>query len=192
MSDCAASMATLRYVVDPRLSRFTVQAFAGGFLAGFAHSPTFAIRGISAEARLDPQDLGSASVRMEIQAHSLQLLDQLSDHDHREIERVMREEALETAAYPTIAFQSTRVTASQAADGQHNLTLEGNLSLHGVTRQFSMPTRLAFTGDMMRAFGNFSLKQTDFKIKLVKVAGGAIKVKDDLKFSFDLVARREE
>lgn len=55
-----------------------------------------------------------------------------------------------------------------------------------------MPARVAITGDTMRAFGEFWLKQTDYKIKLVKVAGGAIKVKDDLKFSFDLVARKHD
>jgi hypothetical protein len=38
----------------------------------------------------------------------------------------------------------------------------------------------------------FSLKQTDYRIKLVAVAGGTIKVKDELKFSFDIVARKQE
>ena len=64
----------LHYAIDPRLSRFNVQAFAGGFLAALGHSPRFAIRGLSAEARLDPEDFSSGSLRMEIQADSLQLL----------------------------------------------------------------------------------------------------------------------
>ena len=36
-----------------------------------------------------------------------------------------------------------------------------------------------------------SLKQTDYKIKLVSVAGGTLKLKDELKFSFDIAAQSE-
>jgi hypothetical protein len=48
------------------------------------------------------------------------------------------------------------------------------------------------TGDSLRAFGNFSLLQTDYDLKLASVAGGALKVKDELKFSFNLVGRKKE
>jgi polyisoprenoid-binding protein YceI len=182
----------LHYVVDARPSRFTVQAFAGGLLSSFAHNPKFAIRGISSEVRLDPEDLASSGLRMEIRADSLELLDDVNDKDRREIKRVMRQEALEAAKYPTIVFESVRVSGSRGADGQYTLTLEGNLSLHGVTRRLSVPARAVLTGDTLRAFGEFSLKQTDYQMKLVAVAGGVIKIKDDLKFAFDLVARRQE
>ena len=33
--------------------------------------------------------------------------------------------------------------------------------------------------------------QTDYDLKLASVAGGALKVKDELKFSFNILARRE-
>jgi polyisoprenoid-binding protein YceI len=180
------------YVVDSRLSTFTVQAFAGGFLGALAHSPKFAIRGMSSEVSVDPEDPTSAVLRMEIRADSLQLLDHANDRDHREIERVTREDALEAGAYPTIVFQTSRITSELTGDGQYNLALQGSLSLHGVTRPVTIPARVAFIGDSLRAFGEFSLKQTDYHMKLVAVAGGVIKVKDDLKFTFDLVARRQE
>jgi polyisoprenoid-binding protein YceI len=179
------------YTVDPRLSRFTVQAFAGGLLSAFAHNPKFAIRGISSRVRVNAEDPRSATVRMEIRVDSLQLLDDVSVKDHAEIERVMREEALEAPAYPTILFETSTVSSAPAGDG-YNLTLQGDLSLHGVTRPMTIPARAVFTGDMLRAFGEFTLKQTDYRIKLVAVAGGVIKVKDELKFSFDLVARKQE
>ena len=51
---------------------------------------------------------------------------------------------------------------------------------------------MGFTDDALHAFGELTLKQTDYRIKLVAVAGGVIKVKDKLKFSFDLVARKQE
>jgi polyisoprenoid-binding protein YceI len=182
----------VHYIVDARLSRFTVQAFAGGFLSVFAHSPKFAIRGISSEVSVEPENLESAVLRMEIRAGSLQLLDNVNDKDRREIERVMREEALEASTYPTIVFETSRVTPTRTGDGQYSLALQGSLSLHGVRRPMTVPARVVFVGDTLRAFGEFSLKQTDYRMKLVAVAGGVVKVKDELKFSFDLVARKRE
>jgi hypothetical protein len=45
---------------------------------------------------------------------------------------------------------------------------------------------------MLRASGDFALDQTDYNIKLVSVAGGALKLKDELKFSFEILARKQE
>jgi len=45
------------------------------------------------------------------------------------------------------------------------------------------------TGEGMRAKGEFSIKQTDYKIKPVSVAGGTLKIKNELKCSFDILAR---
>ena len=64
--------------------------------------------------------------------------------------------------------------------------------MYGVTRRLVVPARLIFMGETMRAFGEFSLKRIDYQIQLAAVAGGAVKVKDELKFSFDLLARKQE
>jgi hypothetical protein len=45
--------------------------------------------------------------------------------------------------------------------------------------------------ESLRAQGEFSLRQTDYRIKLVSAAGRTIKVKDELKLSFDILAREE-
>ena len=183
---------TVRYLVDARLSRFTVQAFAGGLLSAFAHNPKFSVRDIASEVSVDPEDPSSAALSMEIRPDSLHLTDNVNDKDRREIERVMREEALEAASYPAISFQTVAVSSTRTGGGQYSLDLKGNLTLHGLTRPLTIPTRVVFMGDTMRAFGEFSLKQSDYNIKLVAVAGGVIKVKDELKLSFDLVARQPE
>jgi hypothetical protein len=59
------------------------------------------------------------------------------------------------------------------------------------SRARSLPAQLAVMGDMLRVFGEFTLRQTDYRIKLASVAGGALKLKDELKFTFDIVARRK-
>jgi hypothetical protein len=45
--------------------------------------------------------------------------------------------------------------------------------------------------DKLRAYGKFSIKQSDFKIRLVSVAVGALKVKDELKLAFDIIAKKD-
>ena len=40
----------------------------------------------------------------------------------------------------------------------------------------------------LHASSQFTLRQTDYRIELASVAGGALKVKDEVKVSFDLIA----
>jgi hypothetical protein len=51
-----------------------------------------------------------------------------------------------------------------------------------------MTAQLEFGDKTLRAKGGFAIKQSNFSIKPVSVAGGTIKVKDELKFTFDIVA----
>jgi hypothetical protein len=45
------------------------------------------------------------------------------------------------------------------------------------------------TDGELRAKGEFPIRQTDYKIKPVSVAGGTLKVKNEVKCTFDIVAR---
>ena len=44
----------------------------------------------------------------------------------------------------------------------------------------------------MRAMGDFALRRSDYKIDPVSALGGAVKLKDELKLSFNISARRQE
>jgi hypothetical protein len=46
-------------------------------------------------------------------------------------------------------------------------------------------------GDMLRATGEVSIRQSDYGIEPVSAAGGTIKLKDELKLSFDISARKQ-
>ena len=49
---------------------------------------------------------------------------------------------------------------------------------------------VTFYETRLEAEGQFALRQTEYGIQPVSVAGGTIKVKDELKFSFNIVANR--
>jgi len=188
----AAETPAERYVIDGRSSRFTAQAFATGMLARMGHNPTIGIRDFSGEMNFNPDKLEAGSFHLVIKSASLGVQDDISDKDLHEIERLMKQEVLETAKFPEIVYDAPSITVTKMADTLYSAALNGNLTLHGVTRNQSIVVRVALFGAMLRASGDFSLNQTDYNIKLVSVAGGALKLKDELKFSFEIVARKQE
>jgi polyisoprenoid-binding protein YceI len=184
--------ATLRYTLDRSSSKFTVQAFASGMLSALGHSPTFAVRDFSGEATVSPSAPGQASLNMKIRASSLQVMDDVKSSDRREMENAMNQSVLESEKYPEIAFESTGVSSNLVSEGRYQVNMIGNLSLHGVTKSIAVPLQLAFLGDMFRASGECPLSQSSFGIKPVSVAGGSLKLKDELKLTFDIVARKQD
>ncbi|MGA2353672.1 MAG: YceI family protein [Terriglobales bacterium] len=180
------------YVAEARASQFTAQVFAGGLLSAFGHSPTIAILDFVAEAEVNPENLEKSSLKITIQAAALTVKNDISDKDRREIERTMHEEILESSSYPEIIYECSNVSVATSAERQYSVTLNGDLTMHGVTRRQAVPARVVLDGDSLRAFGTFSLRQTDYELKLAQVAGGVLKVKDEIKFSFNILARKKE
>jgi polyisoprenoid-binding protein YceI len=180
------------YVIDNRASRFTVQAFATGLLAKMGHNPTIGIRDFSGDMKFNPDKLEASSFRLLIKTASMSVQDDISDKDRREIERLMTQEVLEIAKFPEVVYEASDISVTKMADALFSATVKGNLTMHGVTNSQTIPVRVASFGSMLRASGDFSLDQTDYNIKLVSVAGGALKLKNELKFSFEIVARKQE
>jgi polyisoprenoid-binding protein YceI len=181
----------VRYTLDSASSRFTVQAFAAGMLSGLGHSPTFAIRAFTGELRFTPETLADASFHLTVRADSLTLTDPVSPKDCADIEGRMRQEVLETAVYPEVAFQSTEVTADRVADNWYRLRLKGELRLHGAKRPQSVDAQLRILDDQVRLSGQCPLLLSAYRIKPVTALGGLIKLKDELKLDFELVGRPE-
>ncbi len=191
MNDNAAS--TVRYELDSAQSEFTVQAFAAGFFSGFGHNPTIAIRDFTGAAQFSPDQLYDGSLRLEINAKSLEVIGDIKEKDKQEIEQAMHNDVLETAKFPEIIFQSTSVTLTKINDERFKAKIIGDLTMHGVTRSalWIMP-KFNLNGDELTATGNFTLKQTDYGIKLVSIAAGALKLKDELEFNYNIVANKSE
>ena len=167
-----------------------MHGLAEGMLSMFGHNPVIAVCGFGGDARFNSGTLEKGSLLMLVQADSLVVINKVSDKDRLEMERAMREEVLETARYPEIVFMSTSISASRTAEDQYQARINGNLSLHGVTRDQLINAQLIVNGDSLRAHGEFPLRQTDYNIKPVSVAGGTLKMKDELKLSFDIIASK--
>lgn len=181
-----------RFVIDNRASRFTVRAFAAGMLSAMGHNPAIGIRAFSGEIAFDPTQLQAGSFALSIQASSLAVEDDISSKDRREMERLMNDQVLEVARYPLIAYNAKDVSVVALGESLYSVKLSGALTLRGVTRNEPIAVRVVLMGTMLRASGEFSLNQSNYDIKPVSVAGGALKLKDELKFSFEIVARKQD
>ena len=156
------------------------------------HNPKIGIRSFSGEVDFSPEAAEGSGFRLVMQANSLSVLDDVSDKDRREMEKMMNEQVLEVAKYAEILYEAPVVSITRLENALYSARLDGRLSFHGVNRGQPVTARIAEFGEMLRTSGEFTLRQSDYGIKPISVAGGALKVKDEVKFSFEMVARKKE
>lgn len=182
---------TVRYNIETKGSTFTVRAFATGLLSAFAHNPTISIPDFEGEVLLNPDAVEQSSLRIVAHAASLTVTDDISAKDRDEINLRMHDEVLESDSFPDIVYESTRASASKTGEGQHWAAITGELGMHGVKRNQPISARISVNGDTLRATGEFSVRLSDYEIRPVTAAGGTVKLKDELKLSFDITARKQ-
>jgi len=182
-----------QYVIDPEGSNFTVQAVSAGILAAFGHSPKIVIRDFGGLVRFDLENgkLSNAQLHLTIRADSLAVADNINEKDRDEIQRQMLESVLEVDRFPEIVYDCSSVTANGAGN-RFWVTLNGELNLHGAVKPQPVTARLVVNGESLRASGEFSVRQSDYEIQPVTAVAGTIKLKDELKCTFDLIAKKQQ
>ncbi len=190
MSTVGSPQATVQYLIDSKNSTFTVRAFATGLLSAFAHSPTIAIRDFEGDISFNPEAVEQSSMRLVIRSTSLAVTDDVREKDRAEIDRAMHEEVLESELFPEIVYESSSLSASKIGEGQYWGTMNGKLLLRGFQRDQPVSVRIAVNADVLRATGDFTVRQSEYEIRPVSAVGGTIKLKDELKFSFDITAHK--
>lgn len=185
-------LATVHFLIDRAVSRFTVQAFATGLLSAFGHNPTIAIRDYEGEVGFVPGSYDEAFVRMNVKTSTLEVLDEMKRDDRQKLESTMYFEVLDVVHYPNAVYESNRISVRRVSDDLLNANIAGELTLRGITQTYTLDARVLDLGTMLRASGEFSLRQSDHGIKPVSLAGGALRLKDELKFTFEIVAKRQD
>lgn len=180
------------FAIDARASLFTVQAFEAGIVAVVAHSPKFAIREMVGEMEFVPETMEKASLQLTIIVGSLEIMDEVSAMDRREIERVMFDEVLQKSVYPRIEYNSSRVSASKTGENVFRVNVNGDLTLHGITRGVGLEAQVVAGEDTLRAQGSFTLLQSDYGLRIASIAGGTLKLKDELRCAYFILGRRQD
>jgi polyisoprenoid-binding protein YceI len=191
LSTAEAPRTAVRYLIDRKSSTFTVRAVATGLLSAFGHSPTIAIPDFEGEILFHPEAVEQSSLQIIIHAAAMGVTDDIREKDRAEINRIMQQEVLDSESYPDIVYECSNMSASKMGEGQYWGTLHGELTLHGVKRSQPVSVRISVTGDLLRAAGDFAIRQSDYEIRPVSAAAGTVKLKDELRLSFDITARKQ-
>ena len=162
---------TQRFVTDARASRFTVKALASGMSAGLGHSPTIIIRDFMGEGEFTTESLERAHFNMRIQAGSLRVEDEMRDDDRCMLERIMRDQVLLTDEFPEITFESSTISPKRENESVYQVMMGGKLTLRDITRKIGFISLVTVGAYNLRANGTFEIRQSDFGIRPVAIAG---------------------
>jgi len=185
------AISTHRFQLDSSQSKFIAHALRGGLLWFKGHDHLVAAREFSGEAELTPDKITPASLQLTVKTDSMvETSDVFTELQKQIINRELREIVLEPEKYPEIVFKSTEVKGKPLGNGQYDLKIRGDLTLHGVTRQIVIPAKVTLAGNNLRAVGEFSIDRSDFKVKATSAFHGMVRVRNKVKFEFDILGRR--
>jgi polyisoprenoid-binding protein YceI len=88
--------------------------------------------------------------------------------------------------YPTIRFDLTGVTPGADRGDTADVVLQGRLSIHGVTREASIPATVVTYPDAIRVRGETPLSLKDYKIEGLSKLMGMLKMYDKIVVRLDL------
>jgi polyisoprenoid-binding protein YceI len=160
--------------IDLERSKMTVFVYKEGLFAFAADNHE-----VNAPIASGSFDDATKIVNIKVDAGRMQVQDPPSRRDKVQANMV-GPEVLDVAKYPEIAFHSTNI----ALNDPNHWTVTGDLTLHGQTRSVVLQV---VKKDAASFTGSGTVRQTDFGIAPIKIAGGAVRVKDDVKVEFEVV-----
>jgi polyisoprenoid-binding protein YceI len=103
----------------------------------------------------------------------------------------LRRDGIETDTFPTSTFRLTTplaLPAAAATGAQVDVTLHGDLTLHGVTKTIDIPATAQLNGTAIQVLGTFTFPFSDFAINAPNI-GGFVTVEENgtLEFLVNLV-----
>lgn len=166
--------------IDVKQSSLKISVLKSGFFSAFGHNHE--IQAPIAEGTVEQSSSPAVSLRVE--SADLRVLDPDTSPDTRaDVQKTMLgPQVLDVEHFPEISFRSTSVDSA----GSNHWRVHGDLTLHGQTRPLVLDVTLVDS----HYRGSVTLRQRDFGITPVSVAGGTVKVKNEVKIEFDILLQR--
>jgi polyisoprenoid-binding protein YceI len=175
-----AQSAVLRFRVNPQESRFT--ATVDEPLAAVRGSAAGSFQIVRGEITGDPDDAGRGGrVTLAIDATSYRTNSEARD-------RAVKARALEVDKFPQATFESSGVPeARKIGESSAELRIAGRLTLHGVSREITVPVAVRLEGGRLIADGRTVLRLADYGIPRLSLIG-FMKIGDSATVEFHVVA----
>ena len=174
---CPAVARAQSRAIDIAHSTLKVRVFKSGLFSAFAHDHEIEAPITQGSVNLSTKP----SVELRVDARKLRVLDpKLSPKNRADVQKTMEgPQVLESNRFTEISFHSTAVESK----GKEHWTVRGNLTLHGQSSPVAVDVNLR-DGHYR---GSARLKQRTFGMTPVSIAGGTVKVKDEVEVEFNIV-----
>jgi polyisoprenoid-binding protein YceI len=181
---------TRAYTIDLSQSQVTTTLTQEGFIARRYPSHRVEVKNFNGKVEVSEKDETQIEVEVEAESKSLTNVDQgMSEFERKEFHAVVNNLVLESDKFPRIKFVSVSVSDAQKSGETRSFTLKGDLTLRDVTKRVSFPVTVKGEKDQLRASGEAKIKQSDFGIKPYSGKLGLIKIGDEVKINFAIVAK---
>jgi polyisoprenoid-binding protein YceI len=178
------------FSIDEAKSSASAHVGKTGFASFAGHEHVVLARKMQGEVVLDAENLAQSSVDLIIDTRALKVREEGEpDGDAPKVEQAMRApNQLAVDEHRTIHFRSSTVTGKQTGPGAFELAVAGDLSLHGVSKPFTVQIKAELKEKVLVAAGKLVIKLSDFGIEPTKAAGGLVKVENDVPVEFKIAA----
>ena len=178
-------------------SLLTVLVFRGGALAKAGHNHVIASHSLTGAAWV-PADAQRASFEVHVPVNDFTIDEpKLRALEGAEFsaavpdsaregtkKNMLSEPMLDGARFPEVVLRSKRLES-----GSEGMLASVSVEIRGQTREVTVPVRYEIQGNEVRAQGEFALKQTDLGLTPFSLLGGALRVEDEMRVKFLVVAR---
>jgi len=185
LASSAVAVAADGPCIVPGRGHFYIHTGTGGLFGAFAHEHLIEAQKMEGCASIESGNLTRSSIKLTFTTADIRVLDpKESASDRAKVQSTMETEVLRISEYRQVVFESTSVERGSTTEA---LRVHGNLSIRGNTQPVIVPLTLTRLDDgTFRARGEYKFKQTTFGIRPVQLAGGTIKVKDEVRTEFEL------
>jgi polyisoprenoid-binding protein YceI len=160
------------WTIDPTIGTFA--DFTSSF-AGYRVQEEFVTIGAKTAVGRTPDIEGSFTVdgdKISAADFTVDMTTLQSDNGHRDA--ALRDQGIESARFPTATFTlTTPIALDKVPTEAKKLSVDatGDLTVHGVTRQVSIPLEAQRTGNVIAVTGQLDIPFADFDIEPPTVAG---------------------
>jgi polyisoprenoid-binding protein YceI len=100
----------------------------------------------------------------------------------------LRSDGIQTDSFPTSTFKLTSpvtIPATALSGAQVDVTLHGDLTLHGVTKTVDIPAKAQVNGSLIQILGTLTFPFSDYGINAPNI-GGFVSVQDQGTLEFQV------
>ena len=180
------------FEIGPQNGALSIHTSRAGVAGKMGHDLRIEVTEWRGTVTMTPDNPAECSVRVVANSPSLRVREgsggakALTDSDRAEIEKTTHEKMLRTSKHPEIVFESTSVSGVTSPAPPTTAVVDGQLSIFGEPRPLRLDMRVEPDGAGYHVSGEGIVRQTDWGIKPYSAFMGALKVKDEVKISFDV------